>query len=256
MAFSTGLVTFEYRPQVAVVTVNNFDLRFQEVTAGPTLLAVIQVGTWTVEELCHQTKVAMEAVGASIYNVSYSRATRLFTIESDLSGGDGTFTRVDGVQNAWTGLFGNPSGGGTSPYVSTVKTPSLVTFTTTASIRKPSIKMKPNRAVLETESGARWTTYHGTDETYSFSLEFESVATAQAAYAMLRDAAEHVELVKFSTTGQSTYCLVEPNMTIIEQTSKKLYRIYLINLTLRMQVGSIQQATGTVTLADMVDRTA
>jgi len=89
-AYKVYKLDYELMPSYLTVTAENNKIDFEE-TASTGLAATISVGSYTPAELAAEVKTQLDAAGASVYTVSYSASTRLFSIASDRAGGGNVF---------------------------------------------------------------------------------------------------------------------------------------------------------------------
>lgn len=87
---------YEMIPQQLIINSDNDKFDFQE-TLGTNLAATIVSGTYLPSELATALKTALEAVGGSVYTVTYDTDRRKYTLASDGAGGGGIFSIMGGT---------------------------------------------------------------------------------------------------------------------------------------------------------------
>jgi len=205
-------------------------------------------------ELCQMAKIALENVGGSLYDVTFDHNTGMYTFTSNGQGGGGIFTIDTTVPgNNWFSAFGfSSSRTGLLTYTSSGSTVIVQTITMGTRIRKPRITRREIAQPLQLASAERWAVYRGAREQYRFVLEFESIANAQAAFKMFRDAAlfgGSIELLPDSTINQGVDVHVFSESIAL---SENIYQHYL--LTFELVVQRPVQATNDFTIQDLIDR--
>lgn len=178
---------FKYYSELLTIASTNNTIVFGE--GGGALTATIASGDWTWGEVAWKVKVALEAAGAGTYTVTYSHATRKFTIAKSA----GTFTLdVGGSANDALDDLGYTSDkSGALTYTSDISVPSQATLTCTSRIVQPDLDLETEREDLVVESGRKESVHHGDHERYVFRLEFESTATALGLVDMWRRAGRY-----------------------------------------------------------------
>ena len=257
MATSTLLAMFKHYSETVVIATTNDTITFRETTAGANLTAVLTAGTYYWAALSWEIKRALEAAGASTYTVSYSHATRKYTILSDGVGGGNDFELDVGVtaDDVLPTLGFTVDATGALTYTSDTAVPSQSTMTCTMRIRRPQQESESFREDTVFETGRRQSTYHGQVERYRFLLEFESIATAQSLKDLWDQCAQFGNSFDFypDSTDGSTYVSVFWDSTTfrpIEMTDRNLYNKYETEIPLAFKV----PAGGTVTLRGLLDR--
>lgn len=245
-----------YSRQVTITEDSNDEILFRE-SVGVDLTATITAGTYTWGALSYQVKVAMEAVGASTYTVRYSYSDRKYTIQSDGTGGGGLLQLDVGgaTYDALPTLGFSVDTSGFLVYTSDTAVPSLSTLDFTQVLKRPRTVREVTREDLILETGRVESVSFGGIDTYSFTVEWETPAVAQAYYDMVTDVAEHGGSVQFypdktATTEYADVTFVDSEFDFREQTDQLLYRHYAFSIGLRLAYPQ----TGTLDLRALIDR--
>lgn len=257
MPTNTIIPRLDYTPaRFEVANGSNDEISFEETAATP-LTATVTSGIYTMAELGIKVKEALEAAGASTYTVTYDPTTSKYTLTSDGSGGGGIFNLdVGGATDDLLPDLGiTVDKSGSLSYTSDVTVPSAVTFTLVNRIRRPSYRREANAGVFTADGGATYTAWRGTSERYRFTVEFETVASAQSFHDFLRDAAELGADVTFRPDSATpanlmTVRVVGLRNAIPEQDG--IYRRYL--LTFDLEAKRPTPAADTITFRDLLDR--
>ena len=255
---------FIYRSRRVLVQAGiNDTVRWRDKASGTTFSATIPAGLWTAERLGAKAKDVMEPVANSIYNLAYAPEKAHFLVESDGSGGDGTFEIEDGspsTNNAWSTHFGiTGDKTGALIYEGDVLKPDVVTVTMTARIRNPVIIRDSPKGMHEAESGARTTAHLSSVSSFRFRIEFEDPTVAQAIYKMERDSLLFGDRIEFNVdsliANSRMFGTIDPrSVRVTELTARGLYRKYEMTFDFVRRVPRNADLTTAVGFVDLIDR--
>lgn len=228
---------FRFYSELLTVGSTNNTITFGE--GGGALTATVESGTWSYGgDLPYKIKVALEAAGAGTYTVSYSHATRKFTIVKD----SGTFTLdAGGNSNDFLDDIGFTSdASGALTYTSDTAVPSQTTLTCTTSVKGPQYEDETRREDFDTDAGIRTSAFHGDVERYTFRLEHETVAVAQGFFDMWHRAGKYGLAIDYypDSTDLTNFVTVFWDAKTFrprEMTAENLYRLYAIDIPLRFK---------------------
>lgn len=255
---SVLIPTFKwYSEEVEIENGVNDTITFLETLATP-LTATITAGVYSWGELAYRVKTALEAAGASTYTVTYSHATRKYTITSDGLGGGGIFRLDVGAttDDALPTLGYTVDTTGALTYTSDTATPAISSLTATTNIRMPQLEEDAEREDTYVDSGRRESAFYGARERYTIRLEFETVATMQGLRNMWRQCGRYGKSLQFYPDSLATSYYVDcywdaKAFRPREMTDRGAYRLFEIEMPLLFKVDS---QTGLVTGNDLIDR--
>lgn len=241
-----------YAEEIEITAAANDTITFGE--GGGALVATLTTGTYSWGALAYEVKRALEVAGAGTYTVTYSHSTRKFTIAKDA----GTFTLDVGAtsDDALDDMGYTSDKSGSLTYTSDTAVPSQSTLTCTERIRRPQLEIDADREDVVLETGRRESTFHGFKERYSFTLEFESVATFQSLYDLWRQCAAYGIAFQFypdSTAGSAYFDAYWDAKTfpVREMTDRRLYRLYQVEMSLLIKT---PKGSSTIVARDLIDR--
>lgn len=252
---SVGVPAFGWYPETVAIGAANNALTFREGDgANPTRTATIDSGTWSYGELAYRVGKALEAAGVSDYDVRYSYSARTFTLTSTLGGG-ATQLEVTGGSAAAALGFATPSAAGAASISSGTTVPALTVVTFTRPIRFPAVRRSVEREEVRLDNGRSEIVSFGDAAFYSFRVERETVAVAQAFHDLCVEAGLRGAVIRCypdstDLTAWFDAQFTEREVEISEEAGAGLYRRYAIGVSLRIAAGN----TGTIDARALIDR--
>lgn len=171
----------EYRPKLVTIDATNNKIDFEE-TAATELTATLTNGVYTIAQLKNEIKNQLNAVGVSVYTVTYDQVARKYTLTSDGAGGGGVFNLLwdTGTNSAATvgaviGFSTAADDTGSLTYTADNASFTSVTLDAEQPIRNPDIQLMPQQKTNISSSGRNETVDIRTDFMYSFSMQYINV---------------------------------------------------------------------------------
>lgn len=249
---------FKYTSQKVTIGATNNKITFRE-QAGVDIVGTVASGSFSYGQLAAEVRKAMVAAGAvAAYTWRYSYSTQKYTTTSDLTGGATIYSVMTGGANdiaATLGITSNKTGA--TSYTSDAAVPSLTTLTLTRNIRGPRLVPIVERADEVLETGVSESLVTGDIDTYSFRLEYETVASALGFYDMWKNAASRGAVIQFypNSTNMSNWVdvvFVDKQVDIRDMSDQGAYQLFLINFNVR----GANPNTGNLTTRDLINREA